>query len=367
MKFSCTHEKLAHAVAIAERFTGKNINLPILGNILIDFLNNSIRITATNLEHAFQTVVAGSGHEGGSITLPAKVLAPLLGSIKEDSVEIEAVGDNVFIRTYVRETKIHGVSAQDFPLIPKVKKNKKFVVSVRDIGVGLKSVLPAVSQSEFKPELCGVLWRVAPMSLRFAATDTFRLAEKTIHFSQKNEQESFSFIIPSKTAVEISRVFDAENGSEVEVFVDDNQVLFEGLGVSIVSRVIEGNFPDYDAVIPKNHETMCVVSRQEMQDAIRGSGIFVSKLQDVSFRFQGKTLEITSANHEVGEYKTKTKADVQGKNIQVNFNYRYVLDALNILQEDEIFLGCTTENSPVLLRNTNNNTMVYIVMPIKSI
>lgn len=366
MKFSCTREKLAAAIYSAERFTGKNITLPILGNILIEFLSDAIRLTATNLEHAIQVVVKGVGNEGGSVVIPSKILGSLLQSLKDDQVEIEANDGVVFLKTTTLETKIHGVSAQDFPLIPKVKKNYEFHVSAKDLVGGIRNVLPAVSQSEFKPELAGVLWRVAPASLRFAATDTFRLAEKTVLLPPQVIPSSFSFILPAKSASEISRVFDTDSGSDVRVVVDDNQVMFESGGISIISRLIEGKFPEYDAVIPKNHETTCRISRQEIQDAVRGSGIFVSKLQDVSIRLQGKTIEVTSVNNEVGEYKTKTSAEIQGKNIQINFNYRYILDGLNMLYEDEIFLGCNTEQSPVLFRNINDGTMIYIVMPIRA-
>lgn len=367
MKFSCVREKLAEAASIAERFTGKNITLPVLGSMLIDFLRNSIRITATNLEHAVQIIVNGDGTEGGSVIVPSKILSPLLQSLKEDTVDIVLKDGNLLIKTITRETKIHGSSTQDFPLIPNVKNNKDFFISAKDISLGLRSVLPAVSQSEFKPELCGVLWKVSPISLRLAATDTFRLIEKTITLPQKIETESFSFIIPSKTAAEIARVFDTNTGEKARVVVDDNQILFEIRGVSIISRLIDGKFPDYDLVIPKTYETTCKIAKQDFQDAIRGSGIFASKLQDVSISFQDRTIEITSANNEIGEYKTKPIADVQGKNTRINFNYRYLLDGINILHDDEVFFGCNSSESPTLLRNVSDGTVVYVVMPIRAV
>ncbi len=365
MNFSCVREKIANAVASAERFTGKNITLPILGNILVEFQNNKLRITATNLEHAIQIDIKGDGEGIGSIAIPAKILNSFLQSLKEDIVYFEGVSGGILIKTKLHETKIHGITTQDFPLIPKVKKVKEFSIPAMEMSLGVQKLLPAVSQSEFKPELCGVLWRVSPTSLRLVATDTFRLAEKTIFYQKKNEWGTFSFILPARSAAEISRVFGG--GGDVRVTLDDNQVMFISNDVLVVSRLIEGKFPDYDMIIPKTHEISCRVSRQDIHDSVRASSIFASKIQDVSISFQEKYMEISSANQEVGEYKTKTYADTQGNNIKMSFNYKYVLDGLNMLHEDEIFFGCNTEQSPVILRNTSDGSFVYVLMPIRAI
>lgn len=365
MNFSGTREKIAHAVMVAERFVGKNITLPILANILIEFNPNTICLSATNLEHAVRIRVGGKGIGSGSITIPAKIISSFLQSLKEDMVDIEEKQGNILIKTISRDTKIHGVPAQDFPLIPKVHKVKEFYVSADGLGRGLAQVLPAVSHSEFKPELGGVLFKVTHFALHIAATDTFRLAEKIIPFTKKREEDNFSFILPSKSAVEISRIFDQEG--VVRVILDDNQVLFEIGDIGITSRIIEGSFPDYTAVIPKQYEISCTLMRQDFHDAVRGSSIFASKLQDVSLHFLGKEVEVLSSNNEIGEYRTKTTAETQGKKLTINFNYKYLLDGMSTLHEDEIFVGCNTEHSPVLLRNKTDGSFLYIVMPIRSI
>lgn len=363
MKFTCNTEQLKKALAHVERFTGKNITLPVLTHVLIEVDQNTLSLIATNLESAIRITLIGNGTRAGSVCVPAKVLSSFVQSIGDMSVYLEEKQGSLVIKTNSRDTRINGVNVDDFPLIPKIKKSHSISLSCSVLCHGLDLVLPAVSTSEFKPELCGVLVSVSPSYVRLAATDTFRLAEKTISFESKKQIDPFSFILPHRISQEIARVLDSEQ--EVTISIGENQILLETDGCMIVSRLMEGNFPEYIGIIPKNFETSCFVSKNEVVSAVRASSIFASKLQEVTIGVKNRQLEITSLNQDVGEYKNIIPCASSGKDIMIGFNYRYLLDGLQAVTEDEIFFGLNGEQSPSLIKNKSDSSFVYVVMPIR--
>lgn len=364
MKFSCLKEKLDKSLSTAERFCGKNVALPILSSILLEAGENLALITATNLEYAIQISVPCSIKEKGKVCVPGKVISSFVQSIKDDQVDFEEKNNNLFIKTETRKTQINGLPTDEFPLIPKIKKNFSFKVESSVLCKGIESVIPAVSLSEFKPELRGIFFKVNPDSIHLASTDTFRLAEKKIPFLKREASDTFSFILPAKVSYEVMRSFDG--GENIDVSVDDNQILFESQTIKLVSRLIDGKFPEYIGIIPNNFKSTCYLNKNETRDAIRASSIFSSKLRDVTLKFTGSHIEVTSINQEVGEYSNRINTELTGEEIIMSFNFRYLLDGLNVVQDDEVFFGCNSDNNPALIRNKNDNSFLYVIMPIKT-
>lgn len=362
MKFSCIKDNLGKAIAAAERFTGKNITLPVLGNVLLEAEGNTLLVTATNLEYAIQISVGGKGEKTGKATVPAKILNSLLQSVKDEKVELEEKQSNLNIRTDTVSARINGMNAEEFPLLPKIKKNHVFRSDPTALQQGLERVLPAVSTSEFKPELTGVYFQIEARTMRLVATDTFRLAEKTISLEERAEQP-FSFILPQRVALELARVLVDKNG--IVITVGDNQVLFETDGVKIISRLIEGSFPEYGGIIPKQFEASSFLKKEEIASAIRSSSIFSSRIQEVVLNFREKLLEISSNNTEIGEQRISLPASTTGNEIKISFNHRYLLDGVMSLDEDELFIGVNNENAPSLLRGKSDNSFLYVLMPIR--
>lgn len=374
MKFLCLKEKLEKALVVAERFTGKNVTLPILGNVLLETDETMLYVTATNLEYAVRIKVPGKVLRSGKVSVPAKIVSSLVQSTRFEKIDLEEKRGNLFITTDTRNSMINGISVDDFPLLPKIKKTAFFVLDHLSLTAGLFKVLPAVSLSEFKPELNGIFFRVSGNILYLAATDTFRLAEKILELTEKSQGEGgeINFILPQRMAQELTRL---PAKDELTVSLGDNQVLFETDEIKIISRLIEGNFPEYSGIVPKNFEITSFIKKDELIEAVRSSSIFVSKLQEVRLNLGSQILEIASANPEVGEYKTRLEAQSSGKGlspnagqeggISLNFNFRYLLDGLNSLDDKEVFLGFNSENSPTILRNKEEGSFKYILMPIR--
>lgn len=365
MKFSCAKAQLERAVGIAERFCGKNLALPILANILMEAGDNSVVVTATNLEQAVQFRVPARIAKPGKVCVPAKVFSSLLQSLGEDKLDAEAERGNLHLRTESRESRLNGSSADDFPLVPKIKKSAAFTVETAALTTALSRVLPAVSSSEFKPELAGALFRSGRDTLTLCATDTFRLAEHQVPLAKSEESGSTSFIVPHRAVQEMARILEGEDGV-TSLVLGDNQILVESVGGGrMISRLVEGNFPDYQGIIPSHFTTSAYLPRGEIMSGVRASSIFASKLQEVTLRLGTKQIEVAAANPEVGEYHTRHNAALNGKEIAMSFNWRYLLDGIQALEDDEVFFGCNQETSPALLRNKSRADFTYVVMPIR--
>lgn len=361
MKFTCVKEKIERALMIAERFTSKSITLPILSNVLLSLDGNTLVVTATNLESAVQINITGKGSGQEKVAVPAKILNSVFQSLKDEKVDLEEKQNNLFIKTQSREARINSVITDDFPLIPKIKKTASVTLDAVVLKQGLEKVIPSVSTSEFKPELTGVLFHISSKNLRLAATDSFRLVEKNITINHNGE--SFFFILPHKVAQEITRII-GNTEDEVTISVGESQALFVIGEVTLTTRLIEGVFPEYAGIIPKKFETATFIDKNTLLESVRAASIFTSKIQDVSFQFSNHLLTITSINPNVGEQKSSLPVEADGNNSKVSFNYRYLLDGIQILEGQEVFLGINSESAS-LLHSKTDGSLLYVLMPIR--
>jgi len=365
MNFLCLKEKLEYAVGLAERFTSRNSSLPVLENILLEIRLNSLTLISTNLEYAFRIIVPGNGSGEEKLVIPAKVFNALLQSINDSKIELEGKKNTLYIKTPSLSTKINGYAGEDFPIIPRVTSTAHFSIEAALLAQGLEKVMPAVSISEFKPELSGVYFKITPSTLYLVATDTFRLAEKTIPLSKKSEDKTYSFILPQKVAQELRRILSQAETENTRIVLGENQILFSINGIEITSRLIEGNFPEYNNIIPKSFDTNCFINKAEVAQAVRTSSIFTSRLSNVLLEFGPKHLNISSVNPELGEHSAKIPASLSGKDSSVQFNHRFLLDGINAIDEEEILFGVNNENTPAIIRNKSDGSFLYLLMPLK--
>lgn len=348
---------------MSERFIGKNTTLPILSHLLLKAEKDILKISATNLEYAIEIKLPSKVTHEGSVAIPARIAASFVQSLPNEEIFFESKGGHLYLKTPSREACVQGLPVDDFPLIPSIHQIVTITIPANELKQGLEKVLPAVALSEFKPELTGIFFNASPTALYLAATDTFRLAESVYVLPSQKIKESFSFLLPARTAQEVIRAL--TNESEVEIHIGDNQILFKLPSVQITSRLIEGAFPEYTQIIPKNFEFSCIVSRDEVIRAVRAASVFASKLQDVVLSFQGKNVHITSSNQDIGNYKITLPIAASGKPKEVSFNHRYFLDGLQALGGNELFIGINNEHSPVLIRDKEDTSFVYVLMPIR--
>lgn len=367
MKLIITRGNLKEGLGAVERATGENLNLPILKNILVKTDQNRIKITATNLEVGINYFILGKVIEDGSITVPASVFINLINNLQSERLSLETKKNNLGVKTDNYEAVIQGMPAEEFPLIPKIKNEEEFIEIKGDLlKEALTQIILSAQISDLRPELNSVLLCFSLEDLKLAATDSFRLSEKTIIMSQfkTNHTESFKLLLPIKTIQELLHIL--KDDDALKIYHDPNQVLFKTNDFELISRLVEGNFPNYEAIIPKKFDTEVILNRQELMNALKVAGIFSSRTSEVKLKVpeNKKTLEVSSGEQSIGENNCVLPAKIQGNHQELNFNWRYLLDGLKTLKTEDVYLGLNEDNKPAIIKAINDASYFYIIMPI---
>ena len=375
MKIVCLQKNLKQGVFTTAHITGKNVNLPILNNLLIQVDNNIIKLISTNLEIGITSIVRGKIEETGAFTVDARVLSEYINLLPNQKVELSLETDNLLIKSENYKTKIKGQSSEEYPLIPEITKDQYYSLKIDEFKNAISNIIFAVSADENRPALSGVLFNIEKDNLTMVATDSYRLAEKRIKItSNQNNDDERKIIIPTRTLQEVVRIMsgdysDSKESQEIKFYLSDNQILFELDGVEVVSRLIEAQYPDYQQIIPKDYKTNIVLEKQELTRAIKACSIFSKTgINDVTLDFlKDKQQVITSAiSGQTGENVTNLNAKITGNDNSITINSRYLLDGLNNISSDMVKIELVDGNTPCLIKPTDDNKdYLYIVMPIK--
>ncbi len=365
MKIICLQENLKSGLNIAQNIIGRNLSLPILNNLLLETEKGRLKISSTNLEIGINTWVSCKVEKEGAITCPAKILTGFIGGLPNKKVELEAKANVLTIKCENYKASLKGLPADDFPIIPKIKEPALAEIKSHVFREGLSRVAGMASLSESRPEIAGVLMKPDKNDLKLVATDSFRLAQKLIFEVNKKAEFVQPLIIPQRTAQELIRILAEEEG-DLKICLGSNQILFDTGEAQLISRLIDGQYPDYQQIIPGSFAIQVTVEREEILNVIRIAGLFSSKINDVKFSLQDGKLEILSQDPDLGENKTELPAEIKGKNVQVNFNYRYLLEGLSNIGTKQIFLGLNSESTPAIIKPVGDDTYLYLIMPIKA-
>ncbi len=363
MKFECVKEKLEFALNYAQRVTGKNLTLPVLNHLYLEAQGRSLFIRATNLDLGVEMVVPSKVEEEGVVVVPGAVLGGFVSSLKsEKSVQGEVDGTNLIIKTPTSQSVIQSYSSDDFPNIPRVEGGVSFQIKPELLVFGLRAVQYSTSPSTMKPELSSVFFHSHDTNLVFAATDSFRLAEKTISVKEKTTINDL--LIPNKNIPEIIRLLEDQQ-KPVTVSYDGNQLGLSGEGFYLSSRTVDGTFPDYQQIIPKEIKTEAVVLKEDFENALKTAHVFADKLNQIVFSVdpREKKLEIQTKNNSVGENTNQLKAAITGEPINISFNFKYVIDALQSISTDSITLVFNGKQKPMIMKPVGDQSFLYLVMP----
>jgi len=362
MKVECLQSKIAKAVGQVERATGKNLALPILNTILIIASQKTLKLRATNLSLGIEIDLPAKVEKEGVVAVPGSILGSALNSFpKEDKINLELVGQNLLVKTKNNEILIKSFPPEDFPTIPIVS-GKSWEIPSESLIEGLKSVYYSGATSDIKPEIASVYIYPQEDKLIFVATDSFRLAEKKIFI--KKAANIMPIIIPLKNAIEIIKLL-ADVSENIKINFTKNQISLSYPGFYLTSRIIDGIFPDYTQIIPKEFKTEAIVLKQDLIDALKLANIFSDKFNQINLLIKPKEkiFEISSKNADIGENKTKIAATLSGDDITLSFNQRYLLDCFQSIPEDSIVLRFNESNKPAVVSGGGNNSFLYLIMP----
>ena len=381
MKISCTQENLNQGLFVVSHLATKNTALPVLNNILFQALGNTIKLSATNLEIGVTCVIRGKIEKEGDLTIQSKLFADYVALLPKERVDLETIstqnGEQILsIKCKNHATKIKGQAASDFPLIPQLSKNNPYVIDYQTLRQAISQVVFAVSVSESRPEINGVLFYFNKDHLTLGATDSYRLAEKSVGLDKKSNAAEKKVIVPTRTLQELQRILgsfkDPAAISEletVEIYLAENQILFNLNSIELVSRLVEGQYPDYQQIIPQTFNTTAVLNVTELVNATKATSLFArSGIYDVSLEFfaDKKGITVSSTNGQLGENTSQLAGEVSGENNNIVVNYRYLLDGLQNIETDEVVINIIDSSSPCLIKPSQKKPdYLYIIMPIK--
>ncbi len=373
MKFTCTQENLVHGLNAVSHVTGKNPNLPVLGNVLLKAEGGALRMSGTNLEMAVSTTVRGKGDAEGEYTVPAKLLLDYVSLLPQGKVELELEDEGLKITAEGQETVMRGMAAAEFPLIPKLTKEGGVKFKVEDLRRAIGQVAFAVSVSESRPELSGVACFFKGGQVALVATDSYRLAERVVT-PDGNGAES-RLIVPARAMLEIGRILQSYKDElglpeEAEWSMAENQLLLSYGQTQLVSRLIEGSFPDYQQIIPETFRTTAIVDRADLQKAVRAASLFSRQgLYDVHLEFSASegVVTVKSADQGTGKTSKTVSGDVSGEGGNVTVNFKYVADGLSAISTSKVQLCLNDAMSPMLILPEGDGAEAYryLVMPIR--
>jgi len=366
MNLTITKEQIIAGLQAVQNVVSSRTTLPILSNVLIRAEGSQVEFTATDLDVTVACKVEGKVVKGGATTLPVK---KLFGIVRELTGEIEIEVDEknlTCIRSGSSFFKIHGLSADEFPPMPKFKDDKKVALPQENIRAMIRKTIFAVSTDESRYVLNGIFVSLKEGKMTLVATDGRRLAlvDEEVELSEKSAGE---LIVPAKAINELNRLL--QEKGEVEIKFGENQASFAlknegGLAVLLITKLIEGNYPNYRQVIPGEAKERISLGREELLQALRRAEIMTSeKANSVKLTFGKNVLTITANSPEVGEARETMAINYKGKELAIAFNPRYLIDPLNALAEDEVFIDLIDELSPGVFKI--NGPFLYVVMPMR--
>lgn len=376
MRFSCTQENLNAGLHAVSHIASKSTTLPILSNVLISAKGGAIVLTTTNLEMGVSCTVRGKVEDEGVFTVQSKLLADFVHLLGSGKVDVQLTDDVIEVRGERSHTKMKGNHADEFPVIPQIRKQNGYSMAAQDLVNALSQVAFAASISESRPEISGVYCHFQEKTLTLAATDSYRLAEKVIAIENKggNERE---VILPARTVAELGRILSGPAGKEdaavVEIYFEDNQVVCTCGDVELVSRIIEGQYPNYAQIIPVTRATRITADTAALIAAVRTAALFSrTGIFDITLELKqgGCTVRATNAN--LGENTSQFEAAVDGADVSIVLNYRYLLDGLQNVGTAQIQFDLTDASTATILRPAGGDearaaagSYTYLIMPIR--
>lgn len=366
MEFTCTQENLAQGLAQVVPVTGRNTQLPILQNVLLEVREGVLHLTGTDLEVGVHSIVGGKATSQGSCVVPARQLFEYVQQLPSDHpVELKQKGKSMAVTTLGFRASLRVAEAEDFPLLPVVQDAGGVSLQARLLCQGVGDVLFAAARDESRPELHSVLAVGEGGELRLAATDSFRLAERVIPLEMG--QEKFSLLLPLPTAQEVVRLFATQ--SSVQLVPQDALIQLRGEGVELSSRLLDATYPDYRQIIPQDSATRITVEREALSRALKTLLVFLprdSRRVKLTVTPKSRKLHLQVAGGESGEGEVSLPISGDGEAQELLLNIQYMLEGAQHMPGRECQLAFQGAEAPVVFRPSEGGGYIYVVMPIQA-
>lgn len=363
MKLECVKDKFQKTFSKVEKISNKGGSNPILKCVFMEAKGSLLTLRATNLDLGIEATLPIKIEEEGSVAVSGTILANFVSFLdKEKSLKFEKKEEALVVSSERASSSLKLYSPEEFPIIPHVSADKSFSISSKDFIKGLKAVAYSASLSTIKPELSSIYIYPEEDFLVFVATDSFRLAEKRI--KTKTKLDFDQILIPFKNVADIVRVLE-EKDEVIEISFDKNQVSFTSEDFYLVSRVVEGTFPSYQQIIPKETKTEVIVLKQDLLNTLKIAHVFSDTFNRVTFSVSPslKKLEVKTKNNDIGENTTNLSAALTGEDVQISFNYKNIFDCFQSIDADSVSLSFNGLNKALIIKGVGDKTFFYLAMP----
>ncbi|MEO8246255.1 MAG: DNA polymerase III subunit beta [Chloroflexota bacterium] len=377
MNVSVMQENLARGLGIVSRAVSSRATLPVLANVLLRTQDAGLKLTATNLEIGINCWVPGKVAEEGEITVPAKLLTDLVSSFPNQRVDLVLSPKDRTLKVTCAGSKssIKGIEADEFPVVAAIGDAPATSVDARALREALGEVVFAAATDESRPILTGVLTKLAGSRMTLAAADNYRIAVRHLELATPVSAEMV-IVVPGRSYGELMRILpDGEAAVEITVTPNKSQVLFHTEGIDLVSRLIEGQFPNYEPVIPSSHTSRAVVDREAFLSSARRASIFArdsANIVKIALGGEGvdgeeaSAVSITAHAADIGDAADALEANLEGTPTTIAFNARYLIDVLSNLGADEAALELSGPLAPGVIRGVGKDDYVHVIMPVRT-
>ncbi|MBI2843115.1 MAG: DNA polymerase III subunit beta [Armatimonadetes bacterium] len=364
MKITCSRKDLFEGVQTAARAVSARSSLPILGHLLVRTQDDRIRLAATDLEIGVECSVPASVEESGSLTAPARILSDVLSTLPDSDVLLSVDSSNkVSLKCGTSDYQILGLPPEEFPMLPEVKDDVSFKIEKPALKSDIEKTIFAVSQDESRASLTGVLLMLEGDRLKMVSTDTHRLC--LVDCSVIESKGETTAIVPGRAMAELHRIIQDEDGM-VAVNISQNQILFEMEDAVLVSRLIEGQFPNFEKVIPQEYSKKIIVPAEQLMQSVRRAAIVAREdANRVILRTADEKLTVTAESSTVGSAYEEVDIVREGEDVEMAFSAKYLVDFLSVIEHEAIEMQLTSNLSPALLKPQESEDYSYVLMPMQ--
>jgi len=370
MKLQILQENLNKGLSVAFRTISTKAQLPILANVLLKTNKNNLQISATNLETGINIKLGAKIEKEGEITIPAKVLTEVIASLSTGKVDL-VLKDNILnIASNGYEASFNGISATEFPKLPTYDPENLFSLPSEKLLESINQVAFAAAVDEGRPVLTGVLLKLEGKTLSLVATDGYRLSLKTIE-TETPIKEKITLLLPAKSLMEVARIItETKDGKEKMIKMgftkEQNQVVFVFPEMDLFTRVIEGEFPDFEKIIPKSFSTKITLDRETFSREVKLVSIFARDSSNIiKFKVKSGLLEMSANSPQIGDNKSLLENKMEGEETEIAFNYRFLQGFLAAVSSSEVSMEMAGATSSGLLRPVGDNSVLHIIMPVR--
>ncbi len=363
MKLQVTQENFNHALNSVARIADTHGTLPILANVLIKAEKNRLSVAATNLNIGITHFVGAKIESGGAITVPAGLLASFISSLPGGVIELELENKKLKITTDQYNSTINGISAEDFPVMPAIESGETLTLNAADLKKGLQQVAFTASSTDSRPVLSGVFFHSLEGKLFIVATDSSRLAEKTINV----KVPKIELLVPASAMNDLLRILDDEV-KEIKIVKDEQQALFSFGDVELVTRLIDSTYPNYKPLIPTKSSVKATLKRADLLNIVKVSSLFARETAGsitIEVNEADQNVKIKSLASQLGENNAQAPAKVAGSG-SITLNSRFLIDGINAFSGEELVFSFNSNLEPVLLKDPKATDYVHVIMPLKA-